>query len=115
MSSVDKRKARVRTALKRVSNGKLRLSVFRSNQHIYAQIIDDNKGFTLVAASTKDKEMKSKKSSVTKELAAQVGQLIAKRAISKDINEVVFDRGAYLFKGRVKALADAAREGGLRF
>lgn len=115
ITSLDKRKSRVRVALKKKAYGKLRLSVFRSNNHIYAQIIDDIKGVTLAAASTLDKELKSKDVGVTKESAAAVGKLIATRAVKKNISEVVFDRGAYLYQGRIKALADAAREGGLKF
>ncbi|MBA8667757.1 50S ribosomal protein L18 [Holosporaceae bacterium 'Namur'] len=113
--SLDKRKNRVRFALKKRANCKLRLSVFRSNNHIYAQIIDDINGVTLTAASTKDKEFKGKKMRVTKESAAEVGKLIATRAVDKNISTVIFDRGCYLFQGRIKALADAAREGGLKF
>ncbi len=113
--SLDKRKSRVRIALKKRAKGKLRLSVFRSNNHIYAQIIDDLKGVTLAAASTKDKEFQGREMRVTKESAAEVGKLIAARAVVKDISVVVFDRGSYLYQGRIKALADAAREGGLKF
>ena len=90
-----------------------RLCVYRSNSHIYAQIIDDVAGNTLVQASTLDKEVKTKHSN--KEAAKEVGALIAKRALDKKIDTVVFDRGGYLYHGRVKALADAARENGLDF
>jgi large subunit ribosomal protein L18 len=93
-----------------------RLNVFRSNKHIYAQIIDDTTGRTLVAASSIDKELKGKlKSGGNIEASKVVGRLIAKRAIDRGIKKVVFDRGGYLYHGRVKALADAAREGGLEF
>jgi len=93
-----------------------RLNVFKSLNHIYAQIIDDYAGRTLVSASTNDKEMKGKiKSGGNIEAAKVVGVLIAKRAAGKGIGKVVFDRGGYLYHGRVKALADAAREGGLEF
>lgn len=91
-----------------------RLNVFRSNAHIYAQIIDDTLGVTLVSASSKDKELNLKKGS-NAEAAKVVGGLLAKRALEKDIKAVVFDRGGFLFHGRVKALADAAREAGLEF
>ena len=112
----EKRKGRVRTALRAASNGKMRLSVFRSGKHIYAQIIDDVKGVTVAAASTLDKEVRSnlKKTSTT-EAASFIGKLIAERAVKTGVNEVVFDRGGYIYHGRVKALADAAREAGLKF
>ena len=90
-----------------------RLCVFRSNNNVYAQIIDDVKQVTLVSASTLDKEVKTKKSN--KEAAKEVGALIAKKAIEKNIKSVVFDRGGYLYHGVVKELAEAAREGGLEF
>ena len=90
-----------------------RLCVFRSNSNIYVQVIDDVKGVTLAQASTLDKEVKTKHSN--KEAAKEVGALIAKRAIEKNIKEVVFDRGGYIYHGVVKELADAAREGGLEF
>jgi large subunit ribosomal protein L18 len=93
-----------------------RLAVFRSNLHIYAQIIDDDAQNTLVAASTLDKELKTKlESSSNKDAATEVGKLVAERALSKGINKVVFDRGGNLYHGRVKALADSARENGLTF
>ena len=93
-----------------------RLNVFRSNKHIYAQIIDDTTGRTLVSASSIDKELKGKlKSGGNIEASNIVGELIAKRAVDKGIKKVVFDRGGYLYHGRVKALADAARKGGLEF
>ena len=90
-----------------------RLSVFRSNSNLYVQVIDDTKGITLVQASTLDKEVKTKHSN--KEAAKEVGALIAKRAMEKNIKTVVFDRGGYIYHGVVKELADAAREGGLNF
>lgn len=93
-----------------------RLAVFRSELHIYAQIIDDVKGHTLVAASTVEKDIASSlKATSNIEAAKAVGEVIAKKAVAKGINEVVFDRGGFLYHGRVKALADAAREGGLKF
>lgn len=111
-----RRKRRVRTRLKKVSRGRLRLSVFRSNCHIYAQVIDDSKGVTLAAASSLDESLrKNLKSGADKAAAEQVGALIAKRAIAAGVTEVVFDRGGYLFHGRVKSLADAVREGGISF
>jgi large subunit ribosomal protein L18 len=109
------RKARVRKRLT-VSGGRPRLSVFRSNRHLYAQIIDDAAQKTLVAASTMSKEIKGTiPKSMTKEAAQKVGQLIARKALSKNVKEVAFDRGPYLYHGRVKALADAARAEGLKF
>ncbi|KNF08035.1 50S ribosomal protein L18 [Gottschalkia purinilytica] len=93
-----------------------RLNVYRSLNHIYAQIIDDVAGKTLISASTLDKELKEKVSSTgNKEAAKEVGKLVAKKALEKGIETVVFDRGGYLYHGRVKELADGAREAGLRF
>lgn len=92
-----------------------RLSVFRSTNHIYAQIIDDVKGVTLTSAATVDADAKAKASGGNKDAAKVVGELIAKRAIENKIDQVVFDRGGFLYHGRVKALAEAAREGGLKF
>lgn len=112
----ERRKQRVRSAIRRQSNDRVRLSVFRSGKHIYAQLIDDSKGATLAAASSLDAEVKSKvKSTSTIEAAKVIGSLIAQRAKKANVKEVVFDRGGYLFHGRVKALADAAREAGLSF
>jgi large subunit ribosomal protein L18 len=111
-----RRKQRVRTSLRRNASDRVRLSVFRSGKHIYAQLIDDVKGVTLAAASTLDKDVKGKvKSTSGLEAAKTVGELIAKKAKEAKVKEVVFDRGGYLFHGRVKALADAAREHGLAF
>lgn len=116
LKGADRRKARVRKALKANSNGRPRLSVHRSDKNIYAQIIDDASGRTLAAASTIEKDVKaSLKNGATAEAAAKVGKLIAERGLAAKVTTVVFDRGAYLFHGRVKALADAAREGGLQF
>jgi large subunit ribosomal protein L18 len=92
-----------------------RLNVFRSSKHIYAQIIDDVKGVTLAAASTLDKELNGIENGGNVEAARKVGELIAKRAAAQGINNVVFDRGGYLYHGRIQALADAAREAGLEF
>ena len=111
-----RRKARVRTALRRLGGGKPRLSVFRSSQHIYAQVIDDTRGHTVAAASSLDKDLRARlRSGADAAAAAEVGRLVAERAKAAGVDRVVFDRGAYLYHGRVKALADAAREGGLQF
>ena len=114
LSLFDRRTRRVRTALRGVSSGKPRLSVHRSGKHIYAQVIDDAAGTTLASASTLDKDLKGK-TGATKDGAAQVGKTLAERAKKAGVSKVVFDRGGFLFHGRVKALADAAREGGLEF
>ena len=112
----DRRKARVRKAIKARAFGRPRLSVHRSDKNIYAQIIDDASGRTLAAASTLDKDIKAKvKNGSTAEAAAAIGKLIAERGTKAGVAEVIFDRGAYIYHGRVKALADAAREGGLQF
>jgi large subunit ribosomal protein L18 len=111
--STLRRARRVRTNLKKVANGRPRLSVFRSAKNIYAQVIDDENGVTLAAASSLEGEKKAKGSD--KDAAAKVGALVAQRAIEKGVKAVVFDRGGYLYHGRVKALADAAREAGLDF
>ncbi len=108
-----RRAQRTRTRLRALSNGRPRLSVFRSSKNIYAQIIDDVRGVTLAAASTLEGEKKVKGSD--KDAAALVGKLVAERAIEKGVKDVVFDRGGYIYHGRVKALADAAREAGLNF
>ena len=108
-----KRHARVRTKLPGTAE-KPRLNVYRSNKHIYAQIIDDVKGVTLAQASSQDKDIANTSASKV-DLATTVGQEIAKKANDKGIKEIVFDRGGYLYHGRVKALADAARENGLEF
>jgi large subunit ribosomal protein L18 len=114
LSLFDRRRRRVRSALRARAAGKPRLSVHRSGRHIYAQVIDDAVGKTLAAASTLDKELKGK-TNATKDGAAAVGKAIADRAKKAGVSSVVFDRGGFLFHGRVKALADAAREGGLEF
>jgi len=112
----EKRKARVRTALRTAANGKMRLSVFRSGKHIYAQVIDDAKGATVASASTLDKEVRANiKKSSNIEAAQYVGKVVAERAVKNGVSEVVFDRGGYVYHGRVKALADSAREAGLKF
>jgi large subunit ribosomal protein L18 len=112
----ERRQQRVRTSVRKAAHGRPRLSVFRSSKHIYAQVIDDTKGVTLAAASSLDAGLKAEsKTGANKDAAGRVGKLIAERAKAAGITEVVFDRGGYLYHGRVKALADAAREGGLSF
>ncbi len=114
IQNMRRRSSRVRRSLKARANGRPRLSVFRSGKHIYAQIIDDVNGHTLAAASSLDKSFKGT-SGGDKKAAGAVGRLIAQRGMEAGVGEVVFDRGGYIFHGRVKALADAAREGGLQF
>jgi large subunit ribosomal protein L18 len=112
----DRRVNRVRRSVRAAAHGRVRLSVFRSSKHIYAQVIDDEAGKTLAAASSRDKDVSGKvKTGADKAAAAEVGKLVAERAVAAGVKEVVFDRGAYLYHGRVKALADGAREGGLSF
>jgi large subunit ribosomal protein L18 len=116
LGAEDRRKARVRRAIRKAANGRPRLSVFRSSKQIYAQIIDDDRGVTLAAASSLEKDMRGKlKSGGNVDAAKEVGRLIAERAGAAGVTSVVFDRSGYLYHGRVKALADAAREGGLSF
>jgi large subunit ribosomal protein L18 len=111
-----RRKVRVRNSVKRAGGGRPRLSVFRSSKHIYAQVIDDAKGETLAAASSMEKSLRDVgKTGANIDAATAVGKLVAERALKGGVKEVVFDRGEYLYHGRVKALADAAREGGLSF
>ena len=116
-SKNQRRARRNRHAVKsKVNSSRLRLSVFRSNAHIYAQVIDDKNGTTVASASTVDKELvKAIESTSTTEAAVKVGELVAKRAIEAGITEVFFDRGRFVYHGRIKALADAARSGGLKF
>ena len=110
----ERRRRRVRVQIRKVSGGRPRLSVFRSNKHIYAQVIDDSRGVTLAAASTLDKALAGEvKTGADKGAATRVGALIAERARAAGVAEVVFDRGGCRYHGRVKALAEAAREGGL--
>jgi len=112
----QRRRDRLRYQLRRKAGGRPRLSVFRSGKHIYAQVIDDAAGRTLAAASSLDGALRAAlKTGADKTAAAAVGKLVAERAIAAGVAEVVFDRGSYLYHGRVKALADAAREGGLAF
>ncbi len=114
--ALERRKARVRRTLRATANGRPRLSVFRSSKHIYAQVIDDAKGETLAAASTLEKDLRaSLKTGADIEAAKAIGKLLAERAVAKGVTDVLFDRGGYIFHGRVKALADAARESGLNF
>jgi large subunit ribosomal protein L18 len=111
-----RRTATVRRKLKLAARGRARLSVFRSSKHIYAQLIDDDKGVTLASASSMEKPMREAgKTGANIEAAKAVGKLIAERGKEKGVKDVVFDRGGYLYHGRIKALADAAREGGLNF
>ena len=111
-----RREVRVRKVLRKVAGGRPRLTVFRSSSHIYAQVIDDKRGHTVAAASSLEKDLRGKlKTGADKAAATEVGKLVAERAKAAGVDKVVFDRGAYLFHGRVKALADAAREGGLEF
>ena len=116
MDLKTRRQARLRYQLRQKSAGRPRLSVFRSGKHIYAQVIDDAQGRTLAAASSLEKAMRDElKTGADRDAAAAVGKLVAERAMAAGVTKVVFDRGAYLYHGRVKALADAAREGGLAF
>ncbi len=114
LSTLERRKQRVRRTLRKVANGRPRLCVFRSSKHVYAQVIDDENGRTIVAASSRDKDFLGEKGGNI-EAAKIVGQAIAVRAKAANIENVIFDRGQYLYHGRVKALADAAREAGLNF
>jgi len=112
----ERRVARVRRALKKAANGRPRLSVFRSSKHIYCQVIDDAAGRTIASASTLEKTLREElKTGADTAAAARVGQLIAERAKEAGVEKVIFDRGGRLYHGRLKALADAAREGGLEF
>ena len=116
LSATQKRARRNRLRLKKAANGRLRLSVSRSSKHISAQLIDDVAGVTVAAASTQEKTFRDgAKTGADQAAAAKIGALIAERAKAKGVTTVVFDRGAFLFHGRVKALADAARAGGLEF
>src|SRR6266849_1438929 len=112
----ERRTAKVRRNVRRAAGNRVRLSVFRSSKHIYAQVIDDVKSETVASASSLEKDMRtSLKTGANIEAAKAVGKRLAERAASKGVKQVVFDRGGYLYHGRVKALADAAREGGLNF
>ena len=112
----ERRTARVRRTIRRAAGSRPRLSIFRSSEHLYAQVIDDEKGETLAAASSIEKDTRaSLKTGADVGAAKAVGKLVAERALGKGITEVIFDRGGYRYHGRVKALADAARERGLKF
>jgi large subunit ribosomal protein L18 len=112
----ERRTAKVRRTVRRAAGNRVRLSVFRSSKHIYAQIIDDSKGETVASASSLEKDMRTTlKTGANIEAAKAIGKRVAERAASKGVEHVVFDRGGYLYHGRVKALADGAREGGLKF
>ena len=114
MNQTDRRKAKVRRNIRQTANGRPRLSVHRSSKHIYAQVIDDTKGHTLASASSLEKDLKSSlKTGADKAAATAVGKLLAERAKNAGVDKVVFDRGGYRYHGRIKALADGAREGGL--
>ena len=111
-----RRKQRNRTQIAKTSSGRLRLSVHRSSKHIYAQVIDDKRGVTLASASSLEADLRSSgKTGANRDAAATVGKLLGERAVKKGIKSVVFDRGGYIYHGRVQALADAAREAGLEF
>jgi large subunit ribosomal protein L18 len=114
LTSFEKRRQRVRTGLRAKAGGRARLSIHRSGRHIYAQIIDDAAGTTVASASTLEKDARGT-SGANLDAAAVVGKAVAERAKKAGVTQVVFDRGGFLFHGRVKALADAAREGGLEF
>lgn len=112
----ERRKAKVRRAIRAAANGRPRLSVHRTSKHIYAQIIDDVRGETLASASSLEKDLRSAlKTGADTQAAKTIGKLVAERAAEKGVTTVVFDRGAYIYHGRVKALAEGAREGGLQF
>ncbi len=112
----ERRRQRLRYQLRQKSVGRPRLSVFRSGKHIYAQVIDDKAGRTLAAASTLDATLREDlRTGADKDAATAVGKLVAERALAAGVTQVVFDRGSYIYHGRVKALAEAAREGGLSF
>ena len=113
---IERRQGRVRGALRRAAGERKRLTVFRSSKHIYAQVIDDDEGVTVASASSIEKGSRENlKTGASVDAAKAVGKLIAQRAQDKGVKDVIFDRGGYLYHGRVKALAEAAREGGLNF
>ena len=116
LQGMVRRRNRVRTKVRKGANGRPRLSIFRSNKYIYAQVIDDLAGKTVASASTLEKSMRDKlKKKADTKAAEEIGKLVAERAVKAGIKEVTFDRGPYLYHGRVKALAEAARSGGLQF
>lgn len=108
----DKRAARIRAKIKKVSKGLPRLSVYRSNQHLYAQLIDDTHGKTVVAVTSFDKDFKGSKCDV--KLASAIGRKVGKLSVEKGVTQVVFDKGGYCYHGKVRAIADGAREAGLK-
>jgi large subunit ribosomal protein L18 len=114
LSLFDQRRRRVRTALRAKGGSRPRLSIHRTSQHIYAQVIDDANGVTVAAASTLEKDVRDV-TGATKDAAASVGKRLAERAKAAGVSAVVFDRGGFIYHGRVKALADGARDGGLEF
>jgi large subunit ribosomal protein L18 len=114
LSLFDQRRRRVRTALRAKGGARPRLSIHRTSQHIYAQVIDDARGVTVASASTLEKDVRDV-TGATKDAAASVGKRLAERAKAAGVSAVVFDRGGFIYHGRVKALADGAREGGLEF
>ena len=112
----QKRVWRTRSRLRKVQNGRMRLSVHRTGMHMYAQVIDDKNGLTLASASTVDKELRGKiKKTANKDAASAVGKLVAERAVKAGVKDVIFDRGGFAYHGRVQVLADSAREAGLIF
>jgi large subunit ribosomal protein L18 len=114
--ATQKRAQRIRRQIRKVAGDRPRLSVHRTSKNIYVQVIDDAKGHTIAAASTLEKDFKAgKKTGADSAAAAAVGKLVAERAVKAGVKDVVFDRGAYIYHGRIKALAEAAREGGLNF
>jgi large subunit ribosomal protein L18 len=116
LTPIERRKARVRRQVRAAANGRPRLSVFRSSKQIYAQVIDDANGVTIASASSVEKDIRgSLKTGADMEAAKTIGKLIAERAVKAGVTQVIFDRGSYLYHGRVKALAEGAREGGLDF
>jgi large subunit ribosomal protein L18 len=116
LTTTERRRARVRAQVRKAANGRPRLSVFRSSKQIYAQIIDDQQGVTLVAASTVEKDVRAQlKTGADIAAAKAIGKLVAERALAAGVKAVVFDRGQYIYHGRVKALAEGAREAGLDF
>lgn len=116
LSTTERRKARVRSQLRAAANGRPRMSVFRSSKQIYAQIIDDANGVTLASASTIEKDVRAKlKTGADVDAAKVIGKLVAERALAAGVKSVIFDRGQYIYHGRVKALAEGAREAGLDF
>ena len=116
LESQERRRRRLRYRLRTRGGGRVRLSVFRSGKHIYAQVIDDAQGRTIAAASSMEKDMRGAlRTGADKDAATAIGKRLAERAVAAGVTKVVFDRGPYLYHGRVKALADAAREGGLQF